>query len=56
MSRDSLPVRIRRALKRPPEYLVQLAPPDAGATPVGEHGPREGKPTGAAENLTVLRV
>ena len=24
--------------------------------PVGEHGPREGKPTGAAENLTVLRV
>jgi len=38
------------------EYLVQLTPPDAGAQPVGEHGPREGKPTGAAENLTVLRV
>jgi len=38
------------------EYLVQLTPPDAGASPVGEHGPREGKPTGAAENLTVLRA
>src|SRR5437660_645847 len=38
------------------EYLVQLTPPDAGARPVGEHGPREGKPTGAAENLTVLRA
>ncbi|HYY51694.1 MAG TPA: phosphoribosyltransferase family protein, partial [Myxococcales bacterium] len=38
------------------EYLVQLTPPDAGANPVGEHGPREGKPTGAAENLTVLRA
>jgi amidophosphoribosyltransferase len=37
------------------EYLVQLTPPETGATPVGEHGPREGKPTGAAENLTVLR-
>ena len=38
------------------EYLVQLTPPDAGARPVGEHGPREGKPTGAAENVTVLRA
>jgi amidophosphoribosyltransferase len=38
------------------EYLVQLTPPDAGAHPVGEHGPREGKPTGAAENVTVLRA
>jgi amidophosphoribosyltransferase len=38
------------------EYLVQLTPPDAGARPAGEHGPREGKPTGGAENLTVLRV
>ena len=38
------------------EYLVQLTPPDAGSRPVGEHGPREGKPTGAAENLTVLRA
>jgi amidophosphoribosyltransferase len=37
------------------EYLVQLTPPETGAAPVGEHGPREGKPTGAAENLTVLR-
>jgi len=37
------------------EYLVQLTPPETSAAPVGEHGPREGKPTGAAENLTVLR-
>ena len=36
------------------EYLVQLTPPEAGAT--GEHGPQEGKPTGAAENVTVLRA
>ena len=38
------------------EYLVQLTPPDAGVRPIGEHGPREGKPTGAAENVTVLRA
>jgi len=37
------------------EYLVQLAPPEGDAPPIGEHGPREGKPTGAAENLTILR-
>ncbi|HET7785783.1 MAG TPA: amidophosphoribosyltransferase [Myxococcales bacterium] len=36
------------------EYLVQLTPPESGA--VGEHGPREGKPTGAAEGLTVVRA
>jgi len=36
------------------EYLVQLTPPASGI--VGEHGPREGKPTGAAENLTVVRA
>ena len=38
------------------EYLVQLTPPDAGVRPLGEHGPREGKPTGAAEGVTVLRA
>jgi hypothetical protein len=37
------------------EYLVQLAPPAGDAPLVGEHGPREGKATGAAENLTILR-
>ena len=36
------------------EYLVQLTPPESGL--VGEHGPREGKPTGAAENVTVVRA
>src|SRR5258708_34766398 len=36
------------------EYLVQLTPPEMGAS--GEHRPQEGKPTGAAENLTVLRA
>ncbi len=36
------------------EYLVQLTPPESGA--VGEHGPREGKPTGATEGVTVLRA
>ena len=36
------------------EYLVQLTPPESGT--LGEHGPREGKATGAAENLTVVRA
>jgi amidophosphoribosyltransferase len=35
------------------EYLVQLTPPELGAS--GEHKPQEGKSTGAAENLTILR-
>jgi amidophosphoribosyltransferase len=38
------------------EYLVQLTPLDSGVRPAGEHAPREGKPTGAAENLTILRA
>jgi amidophosphoribosyltransferase len=38
------------------EYLVQLTPPESGARPSGEHAPREGKATGAAENLTVVRA
>ena len=33
------------------EYLVQLTPPSSG-----EHRPQEGKATGAAENLTILRA
>jgi amidophosphoribosyltransferase len=33
------------------EYLVQLTPPASG-----EHKPQEGKPTGAVENLTILRA
>ena len=37
------------------EYLVQLTPLEA-AGPAGEHAPRAGKPTGADENLTVLRA
>ncbi len=36
------------------EYLVQLTPPESGAS--GEHGPLEGKPTGASENVTLLRA
>ena len=36
------------------EYLVQLTPPEMGAS--GEHRPQEGKTTGAAENLTILRA
>jgi amidophosphoribosyltransferase len=38
------------------EYLVQLTPLESGAVPGGEHAPREGKSTGAAENLTILRA
>jgi len=36
------------------EYLVQLTPPELGAA--GEHQPQAGKPTGAAENVTLLRA
>jgi amidophosphoribosyltransferase len=36
------------------EYLVQLTPPETAAS--GEHRPQEGKATGAAENLTLLRA
>jgi amidophosphoribosyltransferase len=35
------------------EYLVQLTPPTSAS---GEHRPQEGKPTGAVENLTILRA
>jgi amidophosphoribosyltransferase len=38
------------------EYLVQLTPPESGARPSGEHAPREGKATGANENLTLVRA
>ena len=37
------------------EYLVQLTPVEAAGS-AGEHAPRPGKPTGADENLTVLRA
>lgn len=37
------------------EYLVQLTPLEHGVR-AGEHAPREGKPTGAAENLTLLHA
>jgi amidophosphoribosyltransferase len=47
------------------EYLVQLTPLESGARPAalgevhspgGEHAPREGKATGAAENLKVVHA
>jgi amidophosphoribosyltransferase len=38
------------------EYLVQLTPPESGACPSGEHAPREGKATGAAQDLAVVRA